>query len=234
MPGPNRSSGARRQPRPDSLPTKAHPLSPEDVDHQIGGLGHEPRLRIRFRTIPEVSRAPPPCPAEPPCPADHPRQTAPRRPGPRCQAGLSPTSPTKWVSPAPQPTNGSGAGEPKAIRGCMTVPVAPWLHRTEPLPMSRVASASYGATASSALHGSARPWHTKLDGPPCSDPPRFGPAALDGPAHRSHHPTLRTITSRRTGPRRYQEARQHSRRRRTSDHAPPAGRRQSAGHNRRA
>lgn len=40
MPGPNRSSGARRRPRPDSPPTKARPLSPEDVDHQIGGLGH--------------------------------------------------------------------------------------------------------------------------------------------------------------------------------------------------
>jgi len=52
--------------------------------------------------------------------------------------------------------------------------------------------------------------------------------------HGLNRPTLRTITSRRTGPRRHQEARQHSRRRRTSDHAPPAGRWQSAGHNRSA
>ncbi|RSO08676.1 hypothetical protein DMH18_20120 [Streptomyces sp. WAC 06783] len=76
------------------------------------------------------------------------------------------------------------------------------------------------------------PGHTQLDGPPRPDPPRPEPAALDGPAHRSDHPPLRTIASRRTGPRRHQEARQDSRRRRTSDHAPPAGRRQSAGHHR--
>lgn len=41
-------------------------------------------------------------------------------------AAPSPTSPKKWASPAPQPTNGYGAGEPKAIRGCMT---ARWMDR---------------------------------------------------------------------------------------------------------
>ncbi|WP_349817386.1 leucine zipper domain-containing protein [Streptomyces sp. TUS-ST3] len=149
MPGPNRSSGARRHPRPDSPPTRAHPLSPEDVDHQIGGLGHEPRLRISFRTIPEVSRPP----------APHDRLTIHgRRPlVDRFRAGRpSTTSPTKCASPAPQLTKWVRRRRAEGDPGLHDSSSRPWLHRTEPLPMRRIASASHGATASSALHGSAQ------------------------------------------------------------------------------
>lgn len=137
------------------------------------------------------------------------------------EMGISRTTDHKWVR---RRRAEGGAGLYDRSSRPLTTP-----HRTSAEVESRICELR--RDASSAPHASNRSW--PCPPPSCPDPPPAEPAALDGPADGPAHSSLRTRASRRTGPRRHQEAWQHPRRRRPSDHAPPASRKQSAGNNRR-